>query len=264
MMGRAERKTRDQFRDYAAEARACVRELYRLNHAQQTVDFVERKKAEYLPPRRARMSVWAALEAVQRIVDDSDPDLDLSQLDHALQTAEAMRAAGEPRWMLLAGLIHDVGKVLCTFGEPQWAVVGDTFPVGCAFAPQIVYHELFGDNPDRSVAEYQTPLGLYQEGCGLDALQMSWGHDEYLYHVVKDYVPEETAYVIRYHSFYPWHQAGAYTQFMNERDHRLMPWVKRFNPYDLYSKSDERIDAVALRPYYEDLVAEFLPPTLQW
>jgi inositol oxygenase len=93
---------------------------------------------------------------------------------------------------------------------------------------------------------------------------MSWGHDEYLYHAVKDYVPEEAAYVIRYHSFYPWHRGGAYTQFMNERDHRLMPWVKRFNPYDLYSKSEERLDAAALRPYYEDLVDEFLPASLQW
>ncbi len=263
-MGQPANKTREQFRDYDAEARACVKELYRLNHTHQTLAFVERKKREYLPLRRARMGVWQALEAVQQIVDDSDPDLDLSQLDHALQTAEAMRVAGEPRWMILAGLIHDIGKVLCTFGEPQWAVVGDTFPVGCAFSPAIVCHELFAENPDRSIGEYRTALGIYAEGCGLDALQMSWGHDEYLYHVVKDFVPEETAYVIRYHSFYPWHRAGAYAELMNERDHRLIPWVKRFNPYDLYSKCDERFDAAALRPYYEDLVAEFLPPVLQW
>jgi inositol oxygenase len=263
-MSQSSPKTREQFRDFEAEARACVRDLYRLNHTQQTLDFVQRKKREYLPLRRAKMSVWQALEAIQQIVDDSDPDLDLSQLDHALQTAEAMRAAGEPRWMILAGLIHDIGKVLCTFGEPQWAVVGDTFPVGCAFSPAIVYHELFAENPDRSVGEYQTPLGIYAQGCGLDALHLSWGHDEYLYHVVKDFVPEETAYVIRYHSFYPWHHAGAYAAFMNERDQRLMPWVKRFNPYDLYSKSDEHFDAAALRPYYEDLVAAFLPPVLQW
>ena len=37
-------------------------------------------------------------------------------------------------WFVLVGLIHDLGKVLCLFGEPQWAVVGDTFPVGCAFS----------------------------------------------------------------------------------------------------------------------------------
>jgi inositol oxygenase len=259
-----EAKRPEQFRDYAAEARACVKELYRLNHAQQTLAFVERKKAEYLPLRHRRMSVWEAMATLEQIVDDSDPDLDLSQLDHALQTAEAMRRAGEPRWMILAGLVHDLGKVLCLFGEPQWAVVGDTFPVGCAFASQIVYYELFADNPDANVDTYRTPSGIYQEGCGLDRVHLSWGHDEYLYHVVRDYLPEEAAYVIRYHSFYPWHRGGAYTHLMDDRDRRLLPWVKRFNPYDLYSKSKENLDAAALRPYYEDLLAEFLPPVLQW
>ena len=40
--------------------------------------------------------------------------------------------------------------------------------------------------------------------------------------------------------------------------------MRRFNPYDLYSKRAERADWDALRPYYEELVAEFLPPVLQW
>ena len=48
-------KPRDGFRDYAAEARPTVRELYRLNHEGQTLDFVLGKKAEYLPLRRRRM-----------------------------------------------------------------------------------------------------------------------------------------------------------------------------------------------------------------
>jgi len=157
-----------------------------------------------------------------------------------------------------------MGKVLCLFGEPQWAVVGDTFPVGCAFAPEIVYHEFFAENPDSAAADYRSANGIYEGGCGIDNIHMSWGHDEYLYHVVKDYVPEEAAYCIRYHSFYPWHRAGAYAHFMDERDRRLLPWVKRFNPYDLYSKSEEKLDARALRPYYDELIAEYLPPVLQW
>jgi inositol oxygenase len=257
-------KKQEAFRDYAAEARACVRELYRLNHSQQTVAFVQKKKAEYLPLRHARMGIWEALGELQKIVDDADPDLDLSQLDHALQTAEALRRAGEPRPLVLAGLIHDLGKVLCLFGEPQWAVVGDTFPVGCTFAAANVYPELFAENPDNDVAQYQTELGIYEEGCGFDRVHMSWGHDEYLYQVVKDYLPEEAAYVIRYHSFYPWHRGGAYRRLMDDNDRRLEPWIHRFNPYDLYSKSDQRLDVGAVRPYYDELIAEFLPPLLQW
>ena len=39
-------KAPEQFRDYAAEARASVKEFYRLNHTHQTVDFVLAKKRE--------------------------------------------------------------------------------------------------------------------------------------------------------------------------------------------------------------------------
>jgi inositol oxygenase len=197
-------------------------------------------------------------------VDDSDPDLGLSQLDHALQTAEALRADGKARWLILTGFVHDLGKVLCLFGEPQWAVVGDTFPVGCAFSPAVVYPELFADNPDTRVPEYSTRLGVYREACGLDQVHLSWGHDEYLYHVLREHLPEEALAVIRYHSFYAAHREGAYAYLMNDDDRRLFAAVREFNPYDLYSKSVVPPDWPGLRPYYEDLVAELLPPVLQW
>jgi inositol oxygenase len=48
------------FRDYRAEARPSVKEFYRLNHRHQTLEFVLRRKEEYLPPRRRRMGVWEA------------------------------------------------------------------------------------------------------------------------------------------------------------------------------------------------------------
>ena len=57
----------------------------------------------------------------------------------------------------------------------------------------------YEDNPDSNHPEYSTELGIYEEGCGLDKVTMSWGHDEYLYHVVKDYLPEPALYMIRYH-----------------------------------------------------------------
>src|SRR5262249_44825574 len=144
-------KQPEQFRDYRAEARSSVKEFYRLNHAHQTVDCVLAKKAEYLPRRRARMGIWEALESLQQIVDDSDPDTERPQMDPALQTAEAIRRDGHPRWLILTGLIHDLGKVLSLFGEPQWAVVGDTFPVGCAYSDAIVFPEFFAANPDAAM-----------------------------------------------------------------------------------------------------------------
>jgi inositol oxygenase len=210
------------------------------------------------------MGIWEALEYLNTLVDDSDPDTDLSQIEHNLQTAEAIRRDGHPRWMQLTGLIHDLGKVLCLYGEPQWAVVGDTFPVGCAWSNRIVFHEFFRDNPDSGVPEYQTRLGVYEEGCGLDKVDMSWGHDEYLYHVVKDYMPEPALYMIRYHSCYPIHRDGAYGYLMSDHDRGMFEWVRKFNPYDLYSKSDEKVGAPKLRPYYEELIREYFPDTIRF
>ncbi len=253
-----------QFRNYEAEARSSVKEFYRLNHTNQTLDFVLQKKREYLPLERRTMSVWEAMEFLDTLVDDSDPDVDFTQIEHLMQTAEAIRRDGHPRWFVLTGLIHDLGKVLCLYGEPQWAVVGDTFPVGCAFSDKIVFPEFFAANPDINNPAYQTRDGIYEAGCGLDKVHLSWGHDEYLYHVVKDHLPEEALAMIRYHSFYPGHKEGAYANLMTEADRELFGWVRKFNPYDLYSKGLQRPNVAELRPYYDDLIAEYFPPLLRW
>jgi inositol oxygenase len=257
-------KEQSSFRDYGDNVRPAVREFYRLNHQHQTVDFVRRKEDEYLAKNHGAMGIWEAMEFLNKLVDDSDPDTDLTQIEHLMQTAEAIRADGHPRWFILTGLIHDLGKVLCLFGEPQWAVVGDTFPVGCMYSSKVVFPELFQQNPDWSIPEYQTERGIYEPGCGLDRVHMSWGHDEYLYHVVKEYLPAEGLAMIRYHSFYAGHREGAYTHLMNSDDHGRMEWVREFNPYDLYSKGHEPPNVTLLRPYYEDLIAEFFPPKLSW
>jgi inositol oxygenase len=257
-------KAASEFRNYEAEPTGYVEQFYRRNHANQTLAFVESKKAEYLGLDRERMTVWEMLEHLNDLVDESDPDTNFTQIDHALQTAEAARRANQPRWMVATGFIHDLGKVLCKFGEPQWAVVGDTFPVGCAYSDKVVFPEFFVNNPDYQIPEYQTAAGVYSEGCGLDKVHMSWGHDEYMYHVVKDYLPAEALYMIRYHSFYAAHKEGAYDHLMNDRDREMFEWVRRFNPYDLYSKADTRPDLASLKPYYEDLIAEYFPPVVSW
>jgi len=257
-------KSKEEFRQYNESTPPVVREFYRLNHTNQTLDFVRQKKEQYLAKQKSQMSIWEAMEYLNTLVDDSDPDTDLSQIEHNLQTAEAIRRDGHPRWFVLAGFIHDLGKVLCLYGEPQWAVVGDTFPVGCAYSDKIVFPEFFRDNPDAKVPAYQTKHGIYSENCGLNIVELSWGHDEYLYHIVKDYLPEPAQYMIRYHSFYPGHREGAYNYLMNDHDREMFGWVRRFNPYDLYSKGTDRPKLSELRPYYDDLVAEYFPQRIAW
>ena len=60
---------------------------------------------------------------------------------------------------------------------------------------------------------------------------MSWGHDEYLYQVLKHNgtgIPEEGLYMIRFHSFYPWHTGGDYKHLTSAKDESMMKWVNEF------------------------------------
>ncbi|MEM7235966.1 MAG: inositol oxygenase family protein, partial [Planctomycetota bacterium] len=125
-------------------------------------------------------------------------------------------------------------------------------------------HDFFDANSDSKDPAYSSKLGVYSENCGLDNVDLSWGHDEYLYHVTKDYLPDEALYMIRYHSFYPCHKEKDYGYLMSERDRELFEWVQKFNPYDLYSKDDEPPKVDELRPYYEDLIAEYFPAKIRW
>jgi inositol oxygenase len=99
-------------------------------------------------------------------------------------------------------------------------------------------------------------------------------------------LPEEGLAMIRYHSFYPsvlfltfrvsfsvstnavspfrWHREGAYRHLTNEADEKALAAVKAFNPYDLYSKSDESVDPEKLKPYYQGLIAKFFPDVIEW
>ncbi|TDL25296.1 DUF706-domain-containing protein [Rickenella mellea] len=259
-------KDKSQFRNYEA---ACdrVKAFYKEQHEKQTVAFNLKVREDFKKRVRARMGIWEAMELLNTLVDDSDPDTSVSQMEHLLQTAEAVRRDGKPEWMQVTGLVHDLGKLLHIFGsEGQWDVVGDTFVVGCRFSEANIYPDTFVNNPDFYDPVYSTKYGIYKPNCGLDNVMLSWGHDEYLFNVLKcqSSLPDEGLAMIRYHSFYPWHRENAYCHLANEKDEKILAAVRAFNPYDLYSKSDEPCDAVKLRPYYESLIAKFFPPVINW
>ena len=77
--------------------------------------------------------------------------------------------------------------------------------MGCQFSDKIIYPGSFANNPDSEDPIYSTEYGVYKPHCGLENVMLSWGHDEYLYHVFKEQssLPEEGLAMIRYHSFYP-------------------------------------------------------------
>jgi len=264
-----------QFRNYSdSQFQDRVRQLYYENHTKQTLSFVISQKTEIGKLQKKKMTVMDAAWLLNEIVDNSDPDTDLPQIIHLLQTAEAIRQeypGEEYDWFHLTGFIHDLGKVLShpnLFDEPQWAVVGDTFPVGCQYSDKVVFREFFGENPDSTNPRYSTKCGVYTEGIGLDSVHMSWGHDEYMYMVCKYNeckLPPQALAIIRYHSFYPWHQHGEYGHLTNEQDRENLKWIKEFQKFDLYSKLPEKPNPDVLLPYYEGLINKYFPKkVLDW
>jgi len=194
-------------------------------------------------------------------------------------------------WFPLAALIHDLGKVCMerSFGGmPQWSGVGDTFVVGCDFDPSNIFADknFYSDNPDSRNPSLQGKYGMYAPNCGLGHVLMSFGHDEYLALVLEGHerdvaerraagdrlpqrsLPKEAIYMIRFHSFYPWHTprgaARGYTHLASEEDWHMLPLVKALQKSDLYSKAAELPPVEELQAFYGRLVREHFLPQLRW
>nr|DAD48901.1 TPA_asm: hypothetical protein HUJ06_018838 [Nelumbo nucifera] len=66
-------------------------------------------REEYGKLNRVEMSIWECCELLNEFVDESDPDLDEPQIEHLLQTAEAIRKDyPNEDWLHLTGLIHGI------------------------------------------------------------------------------------------------------------------------------------------------------------
>ncbi|TKY60788.1 Inositol oxygenase 4 [Spatholobus suberectus] len=264
-------------KDYDAESKRQkgVEEFYRLQHINQAYDFVKRMRGEYEKLVKAEMGIWECCELLNEVVDESDPDLDEPQIQHLLQSAEAIKKDyPNEDWLHLTALIHalyfsyfqfvsNLNPINLTKFIIFGIFVGDTFPLGCAFNESNIHHKYFKDNPDYKCLTYNTKNGIYTEGCGLDNIVMSWGHDDYLYMVAK-----ENAL----------HKEGAYTHLMNEEDIENLKWLKIFkyassltsvashiiyntilySKYDLYSKSKVLVDVEKVKPYYVSLIEKSL------
>lgn len=269
------------FRDYS-DCKAAVRECYRKQRAYQTRAFATRLRDKYCAFEH-KASFWDLFDSLSHFVDLSDPDINLPNAHHLFQTAEAIRKAGHPKWFQVVGLIHDLGKIMYRFGcdadgtslTEQWSIVGDTFVTGCAIPETAVYPEFNALNPDHREhvrnGGSPTDCGSYgpdAKGKGLESVVCSFGHDEYLYWMLRRNgakLPEQAFYMIRYHSLYLWHKHDEYAQFENKKDRLMKPWVKAFNAFDLYTKTDEPDpNWDAMRRYYASIVPEFLPDVIHY
>lgn len=229
-------------------------------------------------------SFWAIFSLLDKITDLSDPDTNLPNSIHALQTAEAIRKSPNnyEDWMPLVGLIHDMGKILYVNGSDsdgtskttQWAIVGDTFITGCPIPKTIVlaqYNELNLDNENNKDNNKDNNINnnnKYTSGCGLSNCSISFGHDEYMYRLLianNHKMPKEAEYIVRYHSLYTWHSSNEYDYLQDEEDKKMKNIVKEFNNFDLYTKDDTLPIKWnnELIKYYSELVKKYISPILK-
>jgi inositol oxygenase len=194
----------------------------------QTVDDVRALTEKYRAPIFGTVRVWDLVERLALCIDGADPDLRMvSQHVHALQVVEGMFADGvDDPDLLVAGMVHDIGKVLLLVGEDPANVGGMTRVIDAAGA-----------------------------GAGLDNCVMQWGHDEFGYSRLKDHVPEHVAWLIRYHSV----DLDACGALMDERDRRLAArYLEPFTRYDAGTKSAVHVPS-ASDPRFRDLVERAFP-----
>jgi inositol oxygenase len=261
--------SKHKFRDYE-KSEDKVRQFYYRNRSYQTLEYVLSMEKKYSNTQEIEMDVWDALQHLNELVDISDPDTNLPQIQHALQTAESIRKIypeDKYDWLHLVSLIHDLGKFMGVhYKEPQWAVVGDTFPVGCDMSSTCAFNQFFIQNPDFKIYNGDK-YGIYKPNCGLRNVHMSWGHDEYLYRVCvrsNCKLPLAGLYIIRYHSFYPWHTGKDYMYLCDDTDLKMLKWVQIFNKFDLYSKKDEKINIEQVSSYYKKLIKKYFPEKLKF
>lgn len=267
-------KAVEAFRKYSEDEedyiQRRVKYTYYQMHKNQTVDFVRSRMDMWRKFDRAELTIMEALQKLNGLIDESDPDSDLPNIVHAFQTAERIREQHPNQdWFHLTGLIHDLGKVLAFWGEEQWAVVGDTYVVGCQWADSIVYRERsFDENPDTKDPRYNTKYGIYKPNCGLSNVLFTSSHDTYMYQVLKNHpnctLPDAGLKMILLHSFYPWHTGGDYMHLCNEDDLQVLPLIREFNKFDLYTKSAPVPDIEALMPYYQSLIDKYIPGKVKW
>ncbi len=67
-----------------------VEKTYQTMHANQSLPYVTRMKQRYCALKLGQMSVYDVFNLLENIHDESDPDNDLPQIEHAYQTAEAI------------------------------------------------------------------------------------------------------------------------------------------------------------------------------
>ncbi len=223
---RSLKTAREQLR-FRAQARAIAQ-----RHRAQTLETIAALKKKYEGPITGKAQMWELLGRLSQCVDPTDSSLYCaSQQTHVLQVLEAMERDGvDDPDMLLAALVHDLGKLLL----------------------------LEREDPENVVC-MNAPVGEYREGVGLDNCVFQWNHDEFAYSRLNGNVPDHVAWLVRYHSV----MLDKCRPLMNARDREYAArYLVPFQKYDQGSKSPYSVPRKSLDDYRDVIQGWFPQPIL--
>jgi len=202
-------------------------------HRRQTAETIAALRDRYAQPLFGYVRVWDLVERLAGCVDPTDQRLYCaSQQMHVRQILEEMEADGvaTPE-MILVALIHDLGKLL-----------------------------LLTDEDPANVVCMNTAVGEHRDGAGLDNCLIQWNHDEFAYERFKDVVPDELAWLIRYHSL----ELHGVRRLMDDSDlERCERLLEPFAHYDHATKTPFHLPVVPISRY-RDVIEEAFPDPIRF
>lgn len=196
---------------------------------QQTAETVAALKKKYAQQLAiGRLPVTELLKMLGECYDPSSVALGgVSQLGHSLQVAEGMERDGirDPD-LLIAALVHDLGKLLLLAGERPENVVG-----------------------------MRRLIGEFPHGAGWDNCLFNWGHDDFIYLRLKNYLPDHVAWLLRHHSL----MYNDMKPYMDDRDRRYYDrYMRVFQQYDDKTKSMVKAPVKRIADY-QALIDSYFP-----
>lgn len=211
---------------YTKEAQAICEQ-----HAAQTGEAAQALRRKYVKPLFGEIPTWSLFEMLARCIDTADERLFCtSQETHVLQIIEAMTADGVANEeFILAAMVHDLGKVALLKGE---------LPENVLYMNELV--------------------ATGAPGAGLDQCTLQWNSDDLAWVRLKDHLPPEIAWLVRYHSI----NIERCEPYMNASDHdRVKRYLTPFRHYDLYSKAPYFYPKLRLEDF-RPVIEKYLPPTV--
>lgn len=175
-----------------------------IRHKEQNAKLVIELNNKYENKTTFNHPIWELIEMLKGVIDPTDKKLYLiNQFIHTLQVAEAADEATHNEEIIVAALVHDLGKLLL----------------------------LTDEKPENIVCENWVIQGDHNEG--LENAICNWNHDEFIYMKLKNHLPDHLLWLIRFHSI---RLPDSYI-YMSETDKKLTEtYLNEFRIFDRRTK----------------------------